>query len=355
MDERNESAPGAGEVWPAAYQALGEYAASHDSIKMTKTSMSVPAVLREEFYDLVKQAQKQLCSAVLADGLDYANSLSASVAGVVSEIEDACGLESFVLGPSMDEFLEDPLYALSKPGFSFVLNGLQRGADCNEVIADARSDIEAFSRVLLRSAYEAWVYYGVVAALSPVKFYDVYSPDTVTVFAAQTKEVVAAKQVTSTDRRIPEAAFETADGRIFAMKSEASTELDYYGGSKPFRDNSAGGNTAGLLTHRVLLLYRFGGLDQIAPIIDKQNHIQRPSDLMVEVLEPDDFRIPAFISTFVDRANGLKSKLPVQVVTRTDEADFPEGMQEDETVAPVCRRVAGFSESVLAQIASLVA
>ena len=109
---------------------------------------------------------------------------------------------------------------------------------------------------LVRNAYEAWAYYGVVAELRPRKFWAVVSFDGADARAVETDEIVAGWQAVSPDRRVPEAVFQTEDGRLFAMKSEAARELDYYGfSSVRGRDTSAGGNTRDLMGHRVLLVY----------------------------------------------------------------------------------------------------
>lgn len=343
-------------MWRARFADLKRFAAEHEEVRVEKTTLAVPAPLRAEFYALVERTQLELCAEALdGETVERALLLSEKLGGVISRIKASCGLDSFRLPPTLEAFLENPLSALAKPAFGMVIEGVQRGSSFEDMEAKAQGALGPFADILIRSAYESWVYYGIVLALEPVKFYDVYSPDTVSVFAAQSKDIAVAKQATSHDRRIPEAAFETRDGRVFGMKSEASSELDYYGGAAPFRDNSAGGNTPGLLAHRVLLLYRFADVSSVSPVVDKSKHVSRPCDLMVEVLAPDDLVVPAFISTFVSRANGMNVKRPIQVVTFDEESDFPEGMLEDESVAAVERRIAGLDESALAEIATCVA
>ncbi len=103
--------------------------------------------------------------------------------------------------------------------------------------------------------------------------------------------------------------------------------------------------------HRVLLLYRLESVDDVGLICDRDHLLQLPSDLFCEVLAPRDLSTPAYVGTFVERINAVRSRRPVQVVTFDGEGDFPEGMLGDPTVAPVVRRVAGFDESVLENIA----
>ena len=140
------------------------------------------------------------------------------------------------------------------------------------------------------------------------------------------------------------------------MKNEAARELDYYGLKiERRRVSSAGGNTAGLVGHRVLMLYRLGSVDEVDAVADRDRMRQTPSDLLVEVLAPRDMETPAYVSLFAARINAARSRRPVQVVTYDEAGKFPAGMEEDPDIAPVRRRVVGFDEGVLTEIAAELA
>ena len=186
-------------------------------------------------------------------------------------------------------------------------------------------------------------------------FWEVFSPDTVETRPVASGTVRIGSQVTSPERRIPEAVFQTADGRTFAMKSEVAGEIDFYGRKiQRRRDNSFGGNTAELLAHRVLLLYRIPSVDRIPLLVDRDKPAVLAPDLVCEYLRPVEMERPLFVSQFVERINTLRAKRPVQVITYGEEGTFPDGMNEDATVAPYERRVVGMDESALVRIASLL-
>lgn len=175
-----------------------------------------------------------------------------------------------------------------------------------------------------------------VARLRPRTFYAVFSPDLKSVKAVRSDRIEVATQTSSPTLRLPEAVFETADGRVFAMKSEAAHELDFYGfKNKRRRDNSAGGATANLLTHRVLLLWRLPSVDDVDFVADRDRMRLMPTDLSCEVLAPDEMSVPAYVSAFVERINAVRSRRPVQVIATDARGDFPLGMLDDPTVAPV--------------------
>lgn len=345
-----------GASWPKAYEALRTFAAGQGGIVAVPKSLTVPADARPAFYERVEAARRALARRVLGGRLDEAAFVAGKCRAMRQRLLDASGLAAFRLAPTLEAFLTDVEAAVSKPAFSAVLDGLQNGRDAGEVLEAAGATLEEACSSLERNAYEAWAYCGVVSALDPVRFWTVESVDAYEVHAVASDEVTVARQTPSPERRIPEAVFETADGRVFAMKNEAARELDYYGLKiERRRDSSAGGNTAGLVGHRVLMLYRLGSVDEVDAVADRDRMRQTPSDLLVEVLAPRDMETPAYVSLFAARINAARSRRPVQVVTYDEAGKFPAGMEEDPDIAPVRRRVVGFDEGVLTEIAAELA
>lgn len=352
MDEGNGGARASERGWRDAYGRLRDYAAAHEGIRLAPRSLTVPPEARPGFYELVEQVQGGLAEAVLGSEAERVREAARRCAAMRGRVLDRSGLAAFHLAPTLESLMSDADKTLAKPAFALVLDAVGQGSSPEELEAAARRALPPFCSSLFRNAYEAWAYLGVVAALEPTRFYATLSSDTEEVRAVRTDEVRAASQVTSPERRIPEAVFETADGRVFAMKSEAARELDYYGVRiERRRDSSAGGNTAGLMGHRVLLLYRLGSVDDVAVTVDRQKRVQTPIDLMCEVLEPHDMSYPAYVSAFVERINAARSRRPVQVITFDASGEFAPGLLDDEAVAPVRRRTVGFDEEKLADIA----
>lgn len=352
MDEGNGGVRASERGWRDAYGRLRNYASAYEGIRLAPRSLTVPPEARPEFYDLVEQVQRGLTEEVLGPEAERVREAARRGAAMRGRVLDRSGLAAFHLAPTLESLMSDADKTLAKPAFALVLDAVGQGSSPEELEAAARRALPPFCSSLLRNAYEAWAYLGVVAALEPTRFYAALSSDTEEVRAVRTDEVWASSQVTSPERRIPEAVFETADGRVFAMKSEAARELDYYGVRiERRRDSSAGGNTVGLMGHRVLLLYRLGSVDDVAVTVDRQKRVQTPIDLMCEVLEPHDMSYPAYVSAFVERINAARSRRPVQVITFDASGEFAPGLLDDEAVAPVQRRTVGFDEEKLADIA----
>lgn len=341
--------------WREDYERLQGFAASHEGIRLAPKSLTVPPEARPGFYDLVEQVQRGLTEEVLGPQAERVREAARRCEAMRGRVLDQSGLAAFHLAPTLESLLRDADKTLAKPAFALVLDAVGQESSPEELETAARRALPPFCSSLFRNAYEAWAYLGVVDALEPVRFYAAVSSDTEEVRAVRTDEVWASAQITSPERRMPEAVFETADGRVFAMKSEAARELDYYGVRiERRRDSSAGGNTAGLMGHRVLLLYRLDGVDDVAVTVDRQKRVQTPIDLMCEVLEPHDMSYPAYVSAFVARINAARSRRPVQVITFDEAGQFAPGLTDDDTVAPVRRRTVAFDEEKLADIARLL-
>ncbi|WP_139653201.1 hypothetical protein [Raoultibacter phocaeensis] len=342
--------------WTGALDALCEFVSSEAGIGVTRTSLAVPPDSRERFYGLVAEVQHRLTEEVLSERIDEARRISSLCSAQRERVLAMTGLRELKLPATLEAFLADPVSALEKPSFGLVLDVVQNVYGVEGLEKRAILELPAFCETLERCAYELWAYFGIVAALEPTRFYAVYSPDTVEVHAVDTDSVTIGSQTTSPERRMPEAAFETQDGRVFAMKTEAARELDYYGAKiQRRRDTSAGGNTEGLLGHRVLLLYELDSLDAIEVVADREKLKLVCPDLFCEVLQPADMAYPAFVSAFVERIGAVRSRRPVQVICKDASGSFPEGMLEDIRVPPIACTQVGYRESELTRIAGVLA
>ena len=327
-------------------EELRTFVAEHAEIRMTATSLSVPREVRADFYARVGRVQRELAEEILG-GSETAGECAGSVAAcnlsALAEVAAKCaqaGLSQFKLASMLENLMADPAAEAVRPLFACVLDALQTGQDAGALRARAQGVLVPHVEMLYRNAYEAWAYYGVVSRLEPRAFHAVFTADMKSVHTVPTARVEVASQATSPTLRLPEAVFETADGRVFAMKSEAAHELDFYGfKNKRRRDSSSGGNTTDLMTHRVLLLWELASVDAVSFVADRDKSRLVPPALTVEVLMPHEMATPAYVSAFVERINAVRSRRPVQVIALdtvgSEPAEFPEGMLDDSTVAPV--------------------
>lgn len=341
--------------WRESLERLKRFVSAHPDIKCTKYSLSIPQELRDEFYEHVLQVQLELTECCVGARFAEAERIADQCIKVRERLLETSGLEEFRFASTLENFLSDPLATLAKPSFDIVLDAVQSGMSVEEVEEKACAKLPAFYDMVYRCAYEAWAYYGVVLALKPKKFYAVLSPNTVDVHAVESSSIIIGSQITSPERRIPEAVFETEEGKVFAMKSELARELDFYGRKiTRRRDFSAGGNTTDQNGHRVLLLYKLESIDKVALIADRDESFIRVNDLMCEVLLTEEMKQPYYAASFFDRIEVLRSKRPVQVITLDETAQFPEEILSHEALPSFEKRVVGKNEEELTKIALLL-
>lgn len=340
--------------WRQALADVRTYVEGHGEIHVTETGLSVPRELREAFYDKVSVVQDTFVTLALGDFASRTAHLAALCAASRDALVEGSDLVEFRLPRAIENAIADPRRALAAPAFTFVLDALRQNDD--EALAQAAADaVVSHAKTLNRCMYELWAYYGVVAALHPVRFYEVFSPDTVQARAMPTGVCTVGEQASSPSRRMPEAVFETADGRVFAMKTEVARELDFYGAKiKRRRDMSLGGDSMDHMMHRVLLLYRIESVDDVPLIADRDSMKVLASDLMLEVLLPEDMGPGLSAAMFLERLDTVRSKRPIRILTETSQGAFPDEVMADPRAALFERRIIGEDSEALADIASLL-
>lgn len=341
--------------WRRALRSVRAMVDGSDEIVCTPERLAIPPSSREGFYRLVSEIQEGLVEEAAGSDLARSESLAARCRAVKKRIEDASGLSELALPASVGHYIESPRRALEKTLFCCVMDCLQTGEDQRALYRNACGALDRAHASLARYAYEFWTYFGVVAALDPVRFWLVESPDTVQTFATPAERIVVGHQVTSPERRIPDAVFETKSGRLFAFKNEPARELDFYGlRIRRRRDMSLGGNSADQLAHRVLMLYELESIASIPLLADRDKLMIRPVDLMVEVLSQKEMAKPSFASHVASRYRAVPSRRSVCVVALEEGASFPAEFEADLTLPARDLVFVGSEERRLEDIARLL-
>lgn len=338
--------------WREGFVKFREFLAGHPEIRITKTSLTIPKERREEFYARLEEISRSLAGSLLGDRAVEGAEMAARCRAVREELVTRTGLEEFRLPSALENLIASPFSAFARPIFGLMMDGIQQGLSEEEIEERAARALPPFADDLLRNAYEAWAYYGIIAALKPIRFYGIQSPDTVQVNVVETGAVQVGYQVTSPERRLPEAVLETADGRFFAMKSESAGEIAFYGTKiQRKQDFSSGGNTTDVLTHRVLLLYCLEKRQDAGLLANREKLYIRPADLICEYLLPGEMSGIYPASCFAERMRTIRSRRPVQVLTLDDRGEFPEEIRKDPKLPKWERVVVGYDREKLAEIA----
>lgn len=345
-------AKGATAEWGTALEALRQWAASCEDIVLTPSRISVPKTVRADFYRRAEEAQGLLAEAVLGDRLAEAEIVAERLCAVRDALCRRAGLSRYALAPRLEQFAADSRSAAARPLQALVLDAVSGALPLAEVDGAAREAATAPFEALVRAAYEAWVYLGVVSALGPVQFWALVPDGEGSVALAETDEVRAGWQVPSRELRVPEAVLRARDGARWALKMECAREIDYYDALAPVaRDTSAGGSTHELVAHRVLLLYRLPDGSPAAPVVNRKKKLQVPCDLAVSVLAPREMENRSCLGAFIQRGQRLRTKRPLQVVTYGEAPGFPREMADDPAAPAVCCHQVGIDEGALDAVA----
>lgn len=344
--------------WQRDFFRLKQFVEGCGDIKVTSERLSVPGDRKEEFYHLVEEVQKALGMQVLGEYQEMGSALASRFAQMRQQMAAGANLKEFTVARAIENLLEDPKMGMAKPAFWIVLDGLQQELSVEAMEDRAKREVVPFCKDLLRGLYESWLYYSIVAALKPVRFYGVDLQDKDAMRAVQVQRVAAGFQEASRDKRMPEAVFITEDDRVFAMKSEIADELQFYV-EKPGRGRNffAGGDAADRVAHRALLLYRLGSLDRIPLLADREKRYFLPADLMCEFLLPQEMERPVLLAGFEKRVRTARSRRPVQVLTWDESGSFPDGFLKDSSggcQVLVERTVVGMDAGKLPKIAAVL-
>lgn len=324
-------------------------------MKVTPESMAIPPEARTRFYQLVEQAQDALLSELGAGEVERAQAAASRLAKVRDGIVAASDLEQLRLPQAVQTYVDDAHASLRKPLFGVVMDVLSGAGSVEAVRSVAGSLLARHAATMYRCAVELEAYLGIVSALHPVRFWEVFSPDTLEMRAMPTGSMTIGAQVTSPERRMPEALFQTADGRLFAMKTELARELDFYGAKiKRRRDMSLGGNTVDQVAHRVLLLYRVASIDAVPLLADRDHLKVLASDLMVEAVMPGDMQPGLACAMFLERLETMHSKRPVQMLLVDGAAAAPAEAEGDPRLELCQWRRLDADGQVARQVAALL-
>lgn len=332
-----------------------EFICDTPGMKVKPESMAIPSEARVRFYQMVEAAQDALLDELAAGEVERAQQAAAGLAKVRDGIVAASDLEQLRLPQAVQTYVDDARASLRKPLFGVVMDVLS-GAGSVEAARDVAGSLLArHAATMYRCTVELEAYLGIVSVLRPVRFWEVFSPDTLEMRAMPTGSMTIGAQVTSPERRMPEALFQTADGRLFAMKTELARELDFYGAKiKRRRDMSLGGNTVDQVAHRVLLLYRVASIDAVPLLADRDHLKVLASDLMVEAVMPGDMQPGLACAMFLERLETMHSKRPVQMLLVDGAAAAPAEAEGDPRLELCQWRRLDVGGQVAQQVAALL-
>jgi hypothetical protein len=157
--------------WREAYTELRDYIRRHPDIKMTGSSMALPAEVRPGFYRLFDLVRLDMVHCVMGATMELADELSWHYLAAENDLKGVLGLGAVAMSQDTRWFLENPGDGLMRTLFDPLFE-LARG-----LIDEAA--FERMSRQALKTAFERffeegyrrWVMLSLTLLLQPEKLY----------------------------------------------------------------------------------------------------------------------------------------------------------------------------------------
>lgn len=303
------------------FEELTSFIRENEPIRITSTSVAVPAQYREEFYRRVDKVLTRIVLDCPEIDLTEALKLSSAYQKVCRSLIKRTNLVGIEIPHSLKAFLDDPLDALAKTLYPLMFDLLQGKLSRDGFTQQANRSIEGSLRTLSRCGYEMWLFFSVIDHLDPVHFWAVDFGIDLQPIIQDTATFYPGRQHPLSERRIPDSAFETRTGARYALKFESVSEVGYY--DVPItrrRDNTFAGNTRQVVGQRVLMIHRVSSFDELPTISDRDTGEVSSPTLAIEVSSAQELSIPAARLALGNRALSLDPSQGYAVI-------LPEGTQ----------------------------
>jgi hypothetical protein len=293
--------------WQEALAAADFFVASHPTIEVSPSGVGVPREYRETFYQNLLSARRALTAAVVKN-TEFAEKSLESLQAVRARLIQQLELDDYILPTALQAFIDDLYGGGSQSFLDKMLLYIQRSIDASELYEQAAIVLpQSFSRLAL-VAYEAQLAYSAVLLLEPTAAYLAEPRDDLRALLLPARSLELGHQTYSATLRLPEAVFDTGVGKI-GFKFELVNEIDFYH-SKPTRrrDFSSGGDTRGIIGRRFALFYRFGEVETVPYLADRDKALMLRPDIVLGVLGERDLEIESYCQMTLKRVEVLAAQ-----------------------------------------------
>lgn len=318
MPDSQQTIQPAEKGWCTRYLELIDFMddASSD-ISFTRTSLSfLSKEAKEDFYTQLDD----LTLAFTGSSEEVQKCLSNRGVIAYRQIEkslcDKAGISGIELPPALAAYLQDTTRALASSLRNPFIAFLQKKVPAEDCVILLHDALNSQIPLLEQCLYETWAAYALIDSFDPVEFWRCELSERGSLKTEPTDSVRFGYQTPLKEYRLPEAVFRTPSGATYAYKIECCDELLHYGIPGPKLDFTAAGNTAGLLSHRVFLLYQIDDINQ-APVLAQRSagYVQSPA-MMVECLDSRDRSFETAVYQACCRALSFAGTVPMNIMVR---------------------------------------
>jgi len=335
--------------WRDKFRLLKEYTASNPEIYIDEREVSIPARLRDGFYERFDSIRN-----VLVDG--YYGSLNMNVDALrdgyvrsEKEITELLGLQRIDLPVDLSSFLHDPRGGLVRILYNRLFELVQGKINEDDFENLANADIDVLAADLFRLGYEAWAALSVIQRFEPDLAYGVELNEDFEPVTGELKEIAFGRQFHHPAKRIPEFILHSKKlNRNIAVKMPLAREVNtyYIPFEQPVKPKKRTGDTSFVLDSRVMFLSVIPDLKKIPVFADIHSRKIQSPDLMIEFVTLREAESPEAMDKVKRRAAIMKPNLGGCVVV----IDPEEGAAIDNPADNIEAIPAGFNASRLQSV-----
>jgi hypothetical protein len=281
--------------WKQAYQLLSDFIASHTEIVITTNEISIPQILRDEFYRRFDDVRKAIVEDQYATLPLDIEMLSENYGRIEKEIKDLLGLEDISMPMDLLIFLRDPKEGLIRAIYNRMFDLLQGKIAIEDFETMANDDLAAAAAAMYRLGYERWATLALIKLLDPDKAFLVDLDENDKPILGELKTICFGRQAHHPTIRIPEFVLHSRRiGKYVTFKMALAREIEgYVVLIKPrVRPRNRTGDTSQVLDTRVMLLSFLSDPKEI-PIVAEIFECTRTSpDWLIEYIGCEELNNP---------------------------------------------------------------
>jgi hypothetical protein len=297
--------------WKQEYQALNKFIAAHPEMIITASEVSIPEMLRDEFYrrfDDIRRALVENRYPALPPEIDM---LCENYCHIEREIKDLLGLDDILMPIDLISFLHNPKEGLLRAVYSRLFDLLQGKIPEEDFEKIAGEDLEVAAANLYRLGYERWSMLALIKLLDPDEAFFVDLDETDNFILRELKSICFGRQAHHATMRIPEFVLHSRKlDKYVAVKAPLAREISSYVVSfrPPVRPRKRTGDTSAVMDPRVLFLYFMPAQKDIPLVGDIYEGTRTSPDWIIEHMSGEELRDPGLLDQVRQHIEAMNPK-----------------------------------------------
>jgi hypothetical protein len=297
--------------WKQEFQTLNTFIASHPEMIIATSEVSIPEMLRDEFYrrfDDVRRALVDDRYPALPPEIDM---LCENYRQIENEIKELLGLDDILMPIDLISFLRNPREGMLRAVYSRLFDLLQGKIPEEDFEKMAGEDLEVAAATLYRLGYERWSMLALIKLLDPDEAFFVDLDEEDKFVLRELKSICFGRQAHHATMRIPEFVLHSRKlDKYVAVKAPLAREIASYVVSfrPPVRPRKRTGDTSAVMDPRVLFLYFLPTPKDIPLVGDIYEGTRTSPDWIIEYMSGEELRDSASLDQVRQHIEAMNPK-----------------------------------------------